>query len=598
MAQPKADSGRDELRGALGKLRGLLTSVGLFSLFVNLLMLTGPLFMLQVYERVLSSRSLPTLLALFLLTAGLFLVMGILDHIRARVLARAGARFQTTLDTRVYRAVLDRARTPQARSAPATGLRDLESIQRMLSSPAPFSFFDAPWAPIFLGVIFLFHPLLGWLATFGAVLLLVLTLLNELRSRSPQNEALQAQAAAETFEQSARRDAEALHALGMVGSTAARWRTLRDKSLSAHMAASDRTGAFSATSKTLRFFLQSAMLGLGAWLVIEEQTTPGVMIAASIMLGRALAPIEQAIGQWSSLQRARQGWRSLSDLLTQAPAPAQRTPLPKPSGPLTLQNVAISRPGEREPIVRGLTFDAAPGEAIGIIGPSGSGKSTLARALIGVWQPLVGELRLDGATYDQWDPDVLGRHIGYLPQDVAMLDGTVTENIARFDPQPNVEEALRASKAAGAHDMVLRLPDGYDTRMGVGGAQVSGGQRQRIALARALYGQPALIVLDEPNSNLDANGDQALAQAIQTLKSEGRIVLVIAHRPSIVGVCDKLLMLEGGRQRAFGPRDEILQQTTKNAAAILKAHVDGKPEGAPRDAAAASPERKTRENAQ
>lgn len=565
-------SGRAELRQAMANLRSLLTTVGFFSLFVNLLMLTGPLFMLQVYERVLSSRSVPTLMALFLLTGCLFLVMGLLDHIRARVLARAGARFQSSLDGRVYRAILDRARTPKARSAPATGIRDLESIQRVMSSPAPFAFFDAPWTPIFLGVIFLFHPWLGWLATFGAVILFVLTLLNEMVSRRPQMEAVQAQAQAESFEQAARRDSEALHALGMVGSTTQRWRALRDRSLFAHMAASDRTGGFAAASKTLRFFLQSAMLGLGAYLVILEQATPGVMIAASIMLGRALAPIEQAIGQWSALQRARQGWKSLTELLEQTPEPRPRTPLPKPAGGLVVRNVAVARPGERDPLVRGIAFEAEPGEAVGVIGPSGSGKSSLARALIGVWPPLMGEIRLDNATYDQWDPDRLGRHIGYLPQDVALLDGSVTENIARFDAEPDVQEVLRAAKEAGAHDMVLRLPEGYDTRMGVAGSQVSGGQRQRIALARALYGQPSLIVLDEPNSNLDAPGDQALARSIQALKAAGRIVIVIAHRPSVIGVCDKLLMLDSGRQRAFGPRDEILQQTTRNAAALLKAH--------------------------
>ncbi|MCI4660404.1 MAG: type I secretion system permease/ATPase [Neomegalonema sp.] len=563
-------AGRAELRDALRSGRKLFYGVGLFSFFVNLLMLTGPLFMLQVYDRVISSGNEATLVALFIFVTGLFAVMGALDYIRARVLARAGARFQSLLDARVFTATLARAVSPAERSRPATGLRDLESIQRMLSGPAPFAFFDAPWVPIYLGAIFIFHPYLGYLAIVGALILVTLTLLNEFASKGPQRKALEAQMAAENFEGAARREAETIRALGMRDNSVSRWRRRRDAALEAQIAASDRTGGFAAASKTMRFWLQSAMLALGAYLVIHEGLSPGVMIAASILMGRALAPVEQAIGQWAGLQRARQGWRSLTELLGKMPAQEERTQLPDPKGRLTARALTAGPLGERTPLVRNLSFMVQPGEALGVIGPSGAGKSTLARVLSGVWPTMAGELRLDGATFDQWDPDVLGRSIGYLPQDVALLDGTIAENIARMDAMPDPREVIDSAKRAGAHDIILGLPKGYDTPIGVGGAQLSGGQRQRIALARAMYGDPAVVILDEPNANLDAEGEQALLGAIKDLKQRGRSVIIIAHRPSAIAACDKILMLDKGQQRAFGPKDEVLKQTTLNYPQLVK----------------------------
>ena len=582
MDKQQLRAGRAELRDALRSAKYLFVAVAIFSFFVNLLMLTGPLFMLQVYDRVLSSRSMPTLVTLFLLVAGLFLAMGLLDYIRARVLARAGARFQSLLDTRVFVATLHRSISPTDRARPAMGLRDLESIQRVLSGPAPFAFFDAPWVPIYIGAIFLFHPWLGYLSVAGALVLVVLTLLNEMVSREPQKKAVEAQALAETFEQSARREAETVRGLGMRDAATTKWRERRDAALHAQMLASDRTGGFAAASKTLRFFLQSAMLALGAALVIYGEVTPGVMIAASILLGRALAPIEQAIGQWSSLQRAAQGWRQLTELLARTPAPPQRLPLPKPQGRMVARSLSAAPPGERTPIVRNLSFMVSPGEALGVIGPSGAGKSTLARVVSGIWPPMAGELRLDGATLDQWDSDALGRSIGYLPQDVALLDGSVAENIARLNPNADPRAVIDAAQRAGAHEIVLGLPKGYDTPIGIGGAQVSGGQRQRIALARALYGDPALVVLDEPNANLDSEGEQALLNAIKDLKDRGRSVVIIAHRPSAIAACDKILMLDQGQQRAFGPKDEVLKQTTRNYPQLVRGKEPNR-EGEPAD---------------
>lgn len=551
-----------ELQEAAGSGRGLFITVALISAVVNLLMLTGPIFMLQVYDRVLASGSMPTLAVLFGLVCGLFLIMGVLDFLRARILARAGARFQSLLDRRVFFAQLY-SRQHGANDAPTTGLRDLESIQKLLTGPAPFAFFDAPWTPLYLLLIFAFHPWLGWLAVVGGAALLTLALFNERASKKPAAAAAEAQHRADLFEQGARREAEALWGLGMAMNTLRRWRKRRDESLAAQMAASDKGGAFSTSSKTMRMFLQSAMLALGALLVIMQQITPGVMIAASILLGRALSPIEQAIGQWSAMQRAVRGWKSLEKLLAAVPQAPPRIALPRPKGRVTARLLTAGAPGERTPIVKNLNFSIEPGTALGVIGPSGSGKSSLARLMIGYWTPLGGDLTLDGATLDQWEPDALGKLIGYLPQDVSLLEGTVAENIARMSLEIDEKAVVAAAQQAGAHEMILGLPDGYNTQIGFGGAKLSGGQRQRVALARALYGDPALLVLDEPNSSLDFDGESALNRALLSLKERGRTVVVIAHRPSVINACDKLLMIDKGVQRAFGDKEEVLAMATK-----------------------------------
>ncbi len=562
--------GRPELGRALGASRTLFAGVALFSVFVNLLMLTGPLFMLQVYDRVLASRSEETLATLFLLVAGLFLVMGLLDWARARVLARAGARFQALLDKRVFEAVLRRSVSPDERETPNTGLRDLESIQRALSGPAPFAFFDAPWTPLFLAAIFFFHWSLGLLAVAGGLILFTIAWLNQRRSRKPMSEANENAVRSDSYAEILRREGETVKALGMRGAAVERWGKLRDKTLESQMAASDATGGYATTSKTLRLFLQSAILALGAYLAIQGVVTPGVMIAASILMGRALAPVEQAIAQWAVMQRALKGWSNLKELLEKTPPAATPMKLPEPKGVFEVQGVTAAAPGTRTPTIRNISFRVEPGQALGVIGPSAAGKSTLARVMIGVWPVMAGAVRLDGAALDQYADDDLGSHIGYLPQDVALFDGTVAENIARLSPDIDEQAVVLAARRAGAHEMILRLPNGYDTPIGASGARLSGGQRQRIALARALYGDPAVVVLDEPNSNLDAQGEQALVLAIKDLRERGRTCIVMAHRPSAIQACDVLLMLDRGQPRAFGPKEEVLRQTTANHPQLLR----------------------------
>ncbi len=542
----EVNDGAREIRGALSECRRLFAACIFFSIFVNVLMLTGPVFMLQVYDRVLSSRSESTLLALVLIVAFLFLVMGVLDYARSRVLARAGARLQSRLDSRVLRAVLDRSTSPSERSAPNTGPRDLEAIQRFCASPAPFAFFDAPFTPVFLAVLFVFHWLLGLLAVFAGVLLAGIALVGQKRTAQLQKELQQNTNRSAFFIEQMRAGGETVTGLGMRDAVITRSKQLRLSVLDQTLKSSDRLGLFSSTSKTLRLFLQSMMLGLGAWLAIEGEITPGLMIAASILLGRALAPIDQAIGQWPLMQQAVGSYQSLSALLAATPEAISRTSLPKPRAVLDARRVVVAPPGARYAIVRNASLRLEPGQAAGIAGPTASGKSTFARALAGVWQPAGGSIRLDGAELEQYG-DRLGEHVGYLPQEVILFDGTVAENIARLSTEASDEEIVKAAKRAGAHEMILALPDGYDFRVSSGGAALSGGQRQRIGLARALFGDPALIVMDEPDSNLDAEGTMALARALERHKQRGGAAVVVAHRHGAFAQCDTVYIMEEGR---------------------------------------------------
>ena len=547
-------SGTAEIRAALVESRRLFASIGLFSAFVNLLMLTGPLFMLQIYDRVLTSRSEATLVALAAIVAFLFLMMGLLDHARARVLARVGARFQARLDGRVLGAILTRAgRSPASRSAPATGLSDLEAMQRFASGPAPFAFFDAPWTPVFLFVLFTFHWLLGVLAVLSGVLLLSLALLSQVRTARLRRESGEAGARAAHFVERLRAGGETVRGLGMRTSAITRTGLLRHTALAKTVAASDRGGAFAATSRALRLFLQSMMLGLGAWLAIRGEVTPGIMIAASILLGRALAPIDQAVGQWPLMQHTLAARRSLSKLLSETPEEPERTPLPQPQARLAADNLVVMPPGAAVPVVRGVSFQLEPGQAIGIAGPSASGKSSLVRALAGVWPPVAGKVTLGGAALDQYGEEVLARHVGWLPQEVVLFGGTVAENIARLDPEPDADAVIRAAEQAGAHEMILDLPGGYDFQVAAGGAALSGGQRQRIALARAFYGEPVVVLLDEPDAHLDAAGAEALNRAIAGLKARGGAALIVAHRPGAFAACDALYVMERGQLRPAEP---------------------------------------------
>ncbi|MBY8974450.1 type I secretion system permease/ATPase [Rhodobacteraceae bacterium NNCM2] len=561
MSQP---SGKEELRSAMATCRSHFMAVFIFSIFVNLLMLTGPIFMLQTYDRVLSSRSEETLVVLVLLITILFGFYGLLEFARGRVLARAGARFSDLLDSRVFNAVLRRSVSPAERSRPNLAARDLDAVRQLLSGPAPFALVDMPWVPIFFGALFIIHPIMGWVAIAGGSILVTLTALNQYRSAAPNAEAQQVSAEAENVGEEMRQNAEVVQGLGMRDAGLSRWKRLRRTSLQKQLLASDRTASYSSSSKALRFYLQSIMLATGAWLALQQLISPGMMIAGSILMGRALAPIEQAIGQWSTAQRAVRGWRSLADMLDKTPQEPDKTQLPEPKGYVTAQKVAVVAPGEQVPALRGVEFAIEPGQALGVIGPSGSGKTTLAKVLTGIWRPAAGHVRLDGASLDQWPDFDLGKHVGYLPQEIGLFAGSVSQNIARMADQPNDQLVVEAAKRAGAHDLLLTLPQGYDTQIGSGGQRLSGGQRQRVALARALYGDPPLLVLDEPNANLDAQGEQALVDAIRDAKQRGRTVIIMAHRPSAIAACDLLLMIDRGQQVDFGPRDEVLRKRTKN----------------------------------
>ncbi|SFR59719.1 type I secretion system ABC transporter, PrtD family [Yoonia tamlensis] len=568
---PANAKGLSQLRTARRSSRALYWAVAIFSFFVNLLMLTGPLYMLNVYDRVLSSRSLETLIALSALVAFLYGMMGILDYVRGRIMARVGARLQAQLDRPVFAAVLQATTLARAPREAATGLRDLEAVQRMITSPALMALFDLPWAPLFFIGIFIFHPLMGFLALAGAAILVSVAVMNQISSRRPLGTAHAARFAADQLGNQIRQESEMVHSLGMRGAAFGRWQGARGKSLEASIAAADTSGTFTAMTRTFRLFLQSAMLGLGAYLVLNNQLSPGAMIAGSILLGRGLAPVELIVGQWAVFQSGRAGWKNLSVLLSEVPAEAPRTALPKPKAHLRVEQVTVVPPGEALPALRVMSFEVNPGQAVGVIGNSGAGKSTLARVLTGVWQPATGKVRLDGAALEQYDPDILGQYIGYLPQRVQLFDGTIKENIARMALQPDDAAVVKAAQKSAAHDMILRLPDGYDTRVTANGGRLSGGQIQRIGLARALYGDPVVLVLDEPNSNLDNAGSIALNQAIKTLKSEGAIVFIMAHRPAAIQECDALLVIENGTRRAFGPKDAVMAELVKNHGEIQRA---------------------------
>lgn len=568
-------TGAIELGTARRSGRALYVVLFVFSFFVNLLMLTGPLYMLQVYDRVLGSRSEETLVTLTILMMAMFVAMGFLDHARNEIVARVGARFQDALDKRVFQAAVRRLTAAPQDVGAIVAQRDLEAMQRYLSSPVHLAVFDLPWTPLFFGAIFVFHPMLGWLSIAGAACLVGLTVLNRALTQTPLMQANRTAGIAERLGEALKSEAEAVQALGMAGAGFSRWSAARKVALSASIAAADMGGVFTVASKTFRLFLQSAMLGVGAYLVLQGQMSGGAMIAGSILLGRALAPIEVLVGQWALVQRAHEAEARLTGLLTQQPPDVARTPLPRPRAMLEVRGLTVVPPGAGQPVLRSVSFTLQPGQAMGVIGPSGSGKSTLARALIGAWPAAGGKIRLDGAELDQYDPDILGANIGYLPQRVTLFDGTVAENIARLALAPDPAQIVDAAQRAGAHDLILTLPKGYDTQLSAVGGRLSGGQLQRIGLARALFGQPVLLVLDEPNSNLDNEGANALNKAIRAMKAAGNAVLIMAHRPAAIQECDLLLVLEGGGRRAFGPRDQVLREMVRNHTDIAQAPPSG-----------------------
>lgn len=553
------------LERALAACRGSFVAVGFFSLFINLLMLVPSFYMLQVYDHAVASGSEVTLLMLTLILLLLMVSLGSLEWVRSRIMVRVGTRLELQLGPQLYDASFHQALNSAGINASAQPLNDLSGLRQFLTGNGLFAFFDAPWLPIYLAVMFMFHAWYGWLGLLSAALLAALAVLNEKLTQAPLQQANQEYLAATAIAGKSLRNAEVVAALGMLPRVRQRWQTRLHEVMRLQSLASDRAGAIAAFSRTFRQLVQSLILGLGAYLTINHQISPGLMIAGSILLGRALAPIDQMIGTWKGFVAARAQYARLHALLSETRDTGQPMQLPDPSGRIEVENLQVAAPGGRVPLIKGLSFLVPAGTTVGIIGPSGSGKSTLARALLGIWPALHGHVRLDGAGITQLRREELGRHLGYLPQDIELFEGSIGENIARLGEQ-DAEAIVEAARLAGVHELILRLPQGYDTRIGANGGGLSGGQRQRVGLARALYGRPRLVVLDEPNSNLDEAGERMLGQALQHMKQAGTTVFVVTHRTQVLAQVDALLVMQAGELALFGPRDAVLAQLQKKAA--------------------------------
>ena len=544
---------------AFSKIRPIVIWVSIFSIFTNALMLTGPIYMLQIYDRVLSSQSVQTLMGLTLIIIFLYGCGGLLDFFRSRSMAQAGAILQTTLDKTVFITSM-KSSDPKSNSA----VRDLESIQRFMTSPAYLALFDIFWTPIFLIGISIFHPWLGYLSIVGGTTLILVAILGQLLTKKPVLNASSAALLSNQWSDHVRSDSVGIKCLGMTDAAFEKWQDLRQKALSLNLSASNRSSVFTSLTKTFRLLLQSLMLGLGAYLVLLGELSPGAMIAGSILLGRALAPIEMLVGQWSPLLQSRQAKRNLRSLLQSNPIGAEKMPLPKPKLILEVDKVSYAVPSKVEPIIEDISFSLKGGQALGVIGASGAGKSTLARLITGAIQPSNGEIRLGGARLELYSDQALGEYIGYVPQTVKMYPGTIGENISKLSPDLNSEQIVKAAEAAAASQMILNLDKGYDTLIDTNTLTLSGGQVQRLGLARALYSEPLVLVLDEPNSNLDNEGTVALNFAIKNQKAENKIVIIMAHRPSAIQECDLLLVIDNGKMLGFGPKNEVLKKLVKN----------------------------------
>lgn len=556
-------SPRSFLVAVLSSLKMAFLGIGATSALVNILALTGSFFMLQVYDRVIPARSLPTLIGLGVIAATLYTFQGFLEVVRSMLLVRLGLSVDERFGATVYDSLVLFPARMQVHGDGLQPVRDLDVVRSFLSGPGPTALFDIPWMPFYLGLCFLFHFWIGVTALAGALLLVGLTVLTEGMSREPAKEATKIISERMALAEATRRNSEAVLAMGFGHMLGTRWNEINSRYLGNHLRLSNVTVALGTISKILRMMLQSAVLAVGAILVIRQEASGGIMIASSILLSRALAPVELAISQWKSFVAARDSWSRLIRLADLMSVDGREVSLPKPEKALKVESLHLAAPGSKNPIVRNISIELQAGDSVGVIGPSASGKSTLARGLVGLWPPVAGTIRLDGASLSQWDPQALGAHIGYLPQDVELFGGSIAENIARFDPQATSEKIIAAAKAAGVYEMILQFPKGFETKIGEQGSALSGGQRQRIALARALYGEPFLIVLDEPNSNLDADGELALSRAILSVKGRGGIVVVVAHRPSALAAIDKVLVLTNGQIQAFGPKDEVLRRTTQ-----------------------------------
>ena len=569
MQRPSTPSpAANELTDAMQACRTALIGVAVFSAVSNILMLTGSIFMLEVYDRVLPSRSVPTLIGLCVIAGFLFSVMAILDLIRARLMVRIGANLDESLSGRVYETLIRIPLKAGGRSDGLQPLRDLDNLRSFLSGSGPIAFFDLPWLPIYIAIcFFFFHFWIGMAALCGAILLVALTVLTEIWTKKPMADSTQHALARNGLAEISIRNAEAIHSMGMLSRIAGRWAEANRRYMASHRKASDVAGSLGAISKSLRMIIQSGVLAVGAWLVINQQASPGIIIAGSILAARALAPVDLAIANWKGFQAARQSWSRLNRLLAMFPAQKEVMPLQPPQLMLSVENVAAVPPGTQKVVVSDVNFLLRAGNGLGIIGPSASGKSSLARLLVGLWPPVRGHVRIDGAALDQWMPEALGRHVGYLPQNVELLAGSVAQNISRFERDPDPDAIVNAAKTAGVHDLIVKLPEGYETQVGESGSALSAGQAQRIALARALYGDPFLVVLDEPNSNLDYEGDEALARAVMSVRNRGGIAVIIAHRPSALEAVDLVLVMANGRmQHPVGPKETVLAKVLQRPA--------------------------------
>ena len=548
---------------ALRDCRAAFIGVGIASALVNLLYLTGSFFMLEVYDRILPSRSIPSLIALSLLALLLYAFQGAFELIRGRMLVRIAGALDESLNGRIYRAIVKAPLKLRMQGDGLQALRDFDQVRSFLSGVGPAALFDLPWLPFYIAICFLFHPVIGLIAIIGGLILTLLTYLTNRGTQAPAKKASEAGGLRNVFAQASQRNAEVVHAMGMSARLTGLWERRNTEFRDENRRTSDIGNGYGALSKVFRMALQSGVLAAGAVLVIRGEASPGIIIAGSILTARALAPVELAIGNWRGLVAARQSWQRLKELLKALPEADAPLQLPDPRERLTVEGLASGPPAAQRLIVSDVNFTVRAGGAVGVIGPSASGKSSLARAILGIWPAYRGSVRLDGAALDQWDSDALGKHVGYLPQDVELFAGTIAQNICRFAEDATSEAIVAAAKAARVNDLILRLPNGYDTEIGDGGMTLSAGQRQRVALARALYGDPFLVVLDEPNSNLDAEGEQALSEAIMSVRSRGGIVIVVAHRPSALASVDLVLMMNEGRMQAFGPKEQVLGQVLR-----------------------------------
>ena len=563
----------NQIKGFKGIVLYLLGLSGV----INVLALTGAFYMMQIYDRALTSGSISTLVALSILAIGLYLFQGAFDILRSQILVRLGARMDAQLAPLAHQVVIDMPRFGYSTAEATERGRDVDTLRGFLSGQGPIALFDLPWIPVYLVFVWLLHPVLGMLTLGGALVLAMLTVLTEVLTRRHAQSMIRASVTRSAVMDSNARNSDILHAMGMTSRAVSRFEKANDRHLDHQTRTSDIGGTLSGLSKVLRMMLQSAILGLGAYLAIRGELSAGSIIASSIVTSRALAPVDMAIAQWKNVVSARRSYRRLNETLAVLADKPELMPLPAPAGSLQVDNITTVAPSSGSVLLSEVSFELKAGQALGLIGPSGGGKTTLTRSILGIWPVLRGSVRIDGASLGQWNEDFFREHVGYLPQDVALIDGTVSDNIARFDPDPDPRKIIQAARAAGIHDMIVHLRDGYGTDLGPQGMSLSAGQRQRIALARALYGDPFLVVLDEPNSNLDAEGEDALTAAITGVRKRGGIVIIVAHRPSALAAVDMIGLVQNGRLVSFGPKETLLQQRPKPVIVEKTAEVEAPP---------------------